>query len=125
MSSTCAPSGSSGAVTSIRCPGWTVALSLKAVCIIHASCPYCTMPPSAIRRLSAIMYGIIGDERKRVMVSIQMKARVGPDGILRLEVPTIFRDTEVDACVVLQPITTSAWPSGFFEATAGKWVGEL
>ena len=59
------------------------------------------------------------------MVSIQVKAKVGPDGVLRLQVPTNFRDVEVDACLVLNPSTSIVWPPGFFEATAGRWVGEL
>lgn len=58
-------------------------------------------------------------------ISVQVKAIVGADGVLRLEVPTAFRDTEVDACVVIQPSETDAWPTDFFETTAGKWMGEL
>jgi hypothetical protein len=68
------------------------------------------------------------------MVSIQVKAHVGPDGILRLQVPAEFRDTDVEARVELQPAPTNGatvgkdergWPVGFFEATAGAWAGEL
>lgn len=63
------------------------------------------------------------------MVSIQVKAHVGPDGILRLQVPAEFRDTDVEARVVLQPASQNGakvekdergWPVGFFEATAGS-----
>lgn len=63
------------------------------------------------------------------MVSVQVRGRVGKDGILRLQVPTAFHDTEVEACVVLNPVATNGttpeteskgWPSGYFEATAGS-----
>jgi hypothetical protein len=66
------------------------------------------------------------------MVSVQVRGRVDKDGILRLQVPTAFHDTEIEACVVLNPITANGttpeskgYPPGFFETIAGKWVGEL
>jgi hypothetical protein len=63
------------------------------------------------------------------MVSIQLKTHVGSDGILTLRVPTEFRETEVEALLVLQPVApdsletpdeSKGWPSGFFESVAGS-----
>ena len=61
-------------------------------------------------------------------VSISVKARVRPDGALRLEVPTGLPETDVDVLIVVQavgegkgssPETTRYWPEGFFEETSG------
>jgi hypothetical protein len=63
------------------------------------------------------------------MVSIQLKTHVGSDGVLTLRVPTEFRETEVEALLVLQPVApdtaetpaeSEGWPSGFFEQVAGS-----
>lgn len=62
------------------------------------------------------------------MVSIQMKTHVGPDGTLHLQVPTSFRETDLEVLVVLHPIPAEeadsatddlGWPAGFFEETFG------
>jgi hypothetical protein len=69
------------------------------------------------------------------MQSIKLKAHVGPDGLLKLEVPIGMFDTELEVLVVVQPValpkatTTNGdhkptpeelgWPPGFFERTAG------
>jgi hypothetical protein len=59
------------------------------------------------------------------MESIHLKARVGPDGKLSLELPTQFRETDLEVLVVLQPVHTlpseqSGWPTRFFEETFGS-----
>ena len=62
------------------------------------------------------------------MVSISVKAKVRPDGALRLEVPTGLPETDVEVLIVVQPVsegsdstseTTRSWPEGFFEETSG------
>jgi hypothetical protein len=62
------------------------------------------------------------------MVSISVKAKVSPDGALRLEVPTGLPATDVEVLIVVQPLsagndstpeTTRSWPEGFFEETSG------
>ena len=66
------------------------------------------------------------------MVSIHLKAHVGPDGTLRLQVPTAFRETDIEVLVVLSPVQSppvepakeSAWPPGFFERTFGSFQDE-
>ena len=41
------------------------------------------------------------------MQSIQLKTRVGPDGILQLNVPVEFKDTDLEVMVVFQPLATA------------------
>jgi hypothetical protein len=62
------------------------------------------------------------------MVSISVKARVRPDGALKLEVPTGLPETDVEVLIVVQPVaegkdsrseTARSWPEGFFEETSG------
>lgn len=62
------------------------------------------------------------------MVSVQVKSRVAPDGILELRIPTNLPEGEVEVVLVIQPLSaseTGGWPPGFFERTAGAWKGEL
>jgi hypothetical protein len=62
------------------------------------------------------------------MVSISVKAKVTPDGALKLEVPTGLPETDVEVLIVVQPVgeeksssseSTRYWPEGFFEQTSG------
>ena len=41
------------------------------------------------------------------MQSIQLKTHVGPDGILQLNVPVEFKDTDLEVMLVFQPIPTA------------------
>lgn len=41
------------------------------------------------------------------MQSIQLKTRVGPDGILQLNVPVEFKDTDLEVMLVFQPLPTA------------------
>jgi hypothetical protein len=65
-----------------------------------------------------------------IMNSIQLKSRVGADGVLKLEVPVEVTETDLDVLVVFQPLAQRpaldklGWPSGFFETIAGGWQGE-
>jgi hypothetical protein len=58
------------------------------------------------------------------METIKLKAYVGSDGILKLEVPVNVKDTDLEVVVVMQPSETLVddlgWPAGFFEETYGS-----
>jgi len=67
------------------------------------------------------------------MDSIKLRSHVGPDGILKLEVPVGVVNTDLDVVVSVEPVDNGAggktleelgWPKGFFEETAGAWAGE-
>jgi hypothetical protein len=66
------------------------------------------------------------------MVSIQPRAHVGPDGTLSLEVPTTFREPDIEVLVMLSAVQSpaepsdreSACPPGFFEKTFGSFQDE-
>src|SRR5438105_3150652 len=66
------------------------------------------------------------------LVSLQLKAHVGSDETLSLQVPTDFRETDVEILLVLNPVPEassspvldSEWPAGFFEATFGSCQDE-
>ena len=58
------------------------------------------------------------------METLKLKAHIGEDGVLTLEVPTSQRNREVEVLVVVQPLDgeeTDAlgWPRGFFERAYG------
>jgi hypothetical protein len=68
------------------------------------------------------------------MQTVQLRARVGADGLLHLQVPVGMANTDVEVIVIVQPKAAEAnqptptalgWPPGFFEQTAGAWQGEL
>jgi hypothetical protein len=61
------------------------------------------------------------------MQSLTLHTRVGKDGILKLETPIKFKDTEVDVVLVVNTSTVKSktkkekdWPLGFFEKTFGS-----
>lgn len=53
------------------------------------------------------------------------RARIGPDGILNVQIPTQWKDSEVEIVVVIQPISPTkdiqTWPDRFFEETYGAF----
>ena len=69
------------------------------------------------------------------MQVLQLKTCVGKDGLLRLEIPTEWRNIDLEVCVVLNPLPKFEeasvtkvhpdYPEGFFERTIGKWEGEF
>ena len=76
---------------------------------------------------------LFGREVKPV-VTIEIKAVTGVDGVLHLDVPTGLPETEIEGRLVVTPVAANLldhkafgkeWPKGFFEATAGRWHGEL
>ena len=68
------------------------------------------------------------------METVKLKSHVGADGILKLEVPTSMRDSDLDVVLVIQPSnrvtdvtdvpSKRVWPPDFFDKTAGAWQGE-
>jgi len=63
------------------------------------------------------------------MDAIKLRSHVGPDGILKLEVPVGVKDTDLDVIVNVEPVGNGApaktpeelgWPKGFFEEVAGS-----
>lgn len=63
---------------------------------------------------------------------ILVHSYVGSDGILQLEVPTEFKDMDLEVTVTIRTVTPVpkktpeelGWTPGFFERTAGAWEGE-
>lgn len=62
------------------------------------------------------------------MQSMTLHARVGKDGILKLETPTGMSDTELEIILILNPVNESRpvneWPSLFFSEILGGWEGK-
>ena len=65
------------------------------------------------------------------MVTIPVRSRVQPDGVLTISVPTGLPGTEVEVLVIVSPLSTGApgaasgrWPHGFFEQTYGACAGD-
>jgi hypothetical protein len=55
------------------------------------------------------------------MHTVTLKSRVGPDGVLRLELPVGMRDVDLDVVVVVNPATAAdAWPPEFFSQVVGS-----
>lgn len=58
------------------------------------------------------------------METIRLKAHVGEDGILKLEIPARVTNRELEVVIVMQPMEQSSvdalgWPVGFFDRTYG------
>lgn len=65
------------------------------------------------------------------MNTIKLHSRTDKDGILHLDIPSNRQNTELEVTVTLSPIeshgetpTDLGWREGFFDRTAGAWVGE-
>lgn len=63
------------------------------------------------------------------MLNIRLRTHIGDDGILKVQMPSDVRNTELDVLVVFQATTSPGqdpaaknyeWPSGFFEKTWGS-----
>ena len=63
---------------------------------------------------------------------ILIHSHVGSDGILQIEVPTEFKDTDLEVTVSIQTVNPVpkktpeelGYAPGFFEEVVGGWVGE-
>ena len=66
------------------------------------------------------------------MKIVELRSRVGEDGVLRLEIPVEARSQELEVLIVMNPVSrpaspiagSNAWPSGYFESTAGAFRNE-
>ncbi len=64
------------------------------------------------------------------MHTIQIRYRVGSEGILRLELPVDIKEADLDVLVVYQTVSSnsharpSEWPSDFFERFAGAFADD-
>ena len=65
------------------------------------------------------------------MYTVTVRSHVGPDGVLHLDIPSQYRDTELDITIVVRPAHSDVqngmqtkWPEGFFENVIGGWKGE-
>ena len=58
------------------------------------------------------------------MLTIPIKTRLEPDGILTLRLPTGLPESDVEVVVIVQPVPDSVqnWPDGFFEQTYGAFA---
>lgn len=58
------------------------------------------------------------------MVTIPVKARLEPDGVLNLRVPTGLPEADVEVVIVVQPVEarTNTWPEDFFQETYGAFA---
>ena len=69
------------------------------------------------------------------MQTFETLQEAGADKILRLAIPVDEANRRYHLVVLVQPASEAegapaaapvhAWPPGFFENTAGKWVGDL
>lgn len=60
-----------------------------------------------------------------MMQSVKLHSWVGEDGVLRLELPLMLRNTGLELLIVFQPLplkptTELGWPVGYFEQTYGS-----
>ncbi len=65
------------------------------------------------------------------MKTIELLEHAGSDKVVRLSIPVDEANKDYHIVVMLEPALregkppTPTWPDGFFEATAGQWIGEL
>jgi hypothetical protein len=65
------------------------------------------------------------------MKTFEMVEHADADKMLRLAIPVDEANRSYHLVVLVEPASDEfkppmrAWPPGFFEATAGKWVGDL
>jgi len=62
------------------------------------------------------------------MQSLTLHARVGKDGILKLETPIGISDMDLEIILIVHPVmegrTVPEWPTGFFTEIVGGWQGK-
>jgi hypothetical protein len=67
------------------------------------------------------------------MTHLELRARIGPDGILSLNVPVWISEANREVRVIVEPadvvgvmtaLTQEQW-ARFVDETAGAWIGEL
>jgi hypothetical protein len=68
-------------------------------------------------------------ERWTNMETITVQSHVGEDGVLKLQIPLLVTNMDLEVVLMVQPLTrvstpSRAWPEGFFEVVAGGWQGK-
>lgn len=62
------------------------------------------------------------------MHSLTLHARVGRDGILKLETPIGMTDADLEVILIVHPVdearTARAWPVNLFTEIIGGWEGK-
>jgi len=60
------------------------------------------------------------------MKTINLKSRIGSDGILNLKVPTSEKEVDVEVVIILQPKSNikKSWPKNFFKSTYGSFKND-
>lgn len=68
------------------------------------------------------------------MKTFEILEQAGADKVVRLSIPVDEANRRYHLVVLLEPVSdisqgprppTHVWPPGFFEATAGQWIGDL
>jgi hypothetical protein len=62
------------------------------------------------------------------MQSLTLHARVGKDGILKLETPIGITNTDLEIILIVNPVSEARpvveWPANFFTEIIGGWEGK-
>jgi hypothetical protein len=58
------------------------------------------------------------------MKQLSLHTRVGPDGVLNLQIPVGFANMDLDVVLVLQPAPAVGWPADYFAQTYGAFADE-
>jgi len=67
----------------------------------------------------------LSEDRSILVETIQLKAHVGSDGILKLELASGVTNQDIEVLMVMQPVPAEpvdelGWPLGYFEETYGS-----
>ena len=85
---------------------------------------------AALTRFEQARYLIGRDEGGTTMETIRLQSYVGPDGILKLQVPIGTVNSDLEVVLIVQPVPPASgkarsedlgWPPGFFERTFGSF----
>lgn len=64
------------------------------------------------------------------MTTIQLHSHVGPDGVLKIEVPLGMKDADLDVVLIVNQLhekekpDSGKWPPGFFPETFGSFCSD-
>ncbi|ELR96869.1 hypothetical protein GLO73106DRAFT_00006680 [Gloeocapsa sp. PCC 73106] len=58
------------------------------------------------------------------MSTIKISYHISQDGILHLNMPSEFKNTEVEITIVVKETPKKDWSEGFFTEVIGGWQGE-
>ena len=66
------------------------------------------------------------------MQTLTIRSRADADGLVHLDIPSDYANTELDVTVTVRPVPIAStqngagvnWPAAFFETIVGGWKGE-